>query len=208
VLGFYVTGHPLGSYAAALRRFADTTGATTEGKEGREVRVGGLVTALRELRTRKGDLMAFGTLEDLEGAFDLTIFPEPFARLGALLKANVAEAETGSPTPILVTGTLEAGETPKLLVRDVITLAGAEEKLASKLRLRVMAGEATRDRLLALRRVLKAYPGECSVTVHLTIPGESETVLALADPGGVRPVPDLLRDVDALFGRPVTELSL
>jgi DNA polymerase-3 subunit alpha len=208
VLGFYVTGHPLGSYAAALRRFADTTGATTEGKEGREVRVGGLMTALRELRTRKGDLMAFGTLEDLEGAFDLTIFPEPFARLGALLKANVAEAETGSPTPILVTGTLEAGETPKLLVRDVITLAGAEEKLASKLRLRVMAGEATRDRLLALRRVLKAYPGECSVTVHLTIPGESETVLALADPGGVRPVPDLLRDVDALFGRPVTELSL
>ncbi len=208
VLGFYVTGHPLGAYAAALRRFADTTGATTEGKEGREVRVGGLVTALRELRTRKGDLMSFGTLEDLEGAFDLTIFPEPYARYGALLKANVAEAEAGSPTPILVTGTLEAGETPKLLVRDVVTLRDAEEKLASRLRLRMRASEATRDRLTALRRVLEAYPGDCSVNVILTIEGESETVLALGEPAGVRPVPDLLRDVDALFGRPVTELSL
>jgi DNA polymerase-3 subunit alpha len=208
VLGFYVTGHPLGAFAAQLRRFADTTGATTEGKDGREVRVGGLVTALRELRTRKGDLMAFGTLEDLEGAFDLTIFPEPYARLGPILKTCVANAETGDPTPILVTGGLEAGDTPKLLVRDVITLAQAEEKLASKLRLRVMASEATRDRLTALRGVLEGYPGECSVTLHLTIPGESETVLALCAPGGVRPVADLLRDLDALFGRPVTDLSL
>ena len=152
--------------------------------------------------------MAFGTLEDLEGAFDLTIFPETYARLGPILKACVADAESGDPTPILVTGGLEAGDTPKLLVRDVITLAQAEEKLASKLRLRVMASEATRDRLTALRRVLEGYPGECSVTLHLTIPGESETVLALCAPGGVRPVAGLLRDLDALFGRPVTDLSL
>ncbi|MCC6642067.1 MAG: DNA polymerase III subunit alpha [Deltaproteobacteria bacterium] len=208
VLGFYVTGHPLGTYAAQLQRYVDTTGGATEGKVGREVRVGGLVTALRELRTRKGGLMAFGTLEDLEGAFDLTVFPEPFARLGATLKTCIADAEAGRPTPIIVTGTLEGGDTPKLIVRDVIRLAEAEEKLASKLRLRFLAAEATPDRLTALRRVLKTHPGECSVTVHLTIPGESETVLALGDCGGVRPVPDLLRDVDALFGRPVAELSL
>ena len=208
VLGFYVTGHPLGAYAAQLQRYADTTGAATEGKVGREVRVGGLVTALRELRTRKGDLMAFGTLEDLEGAFDLTVFPEPFARLGSVLKSCIAEAEAGRPVPILVTGTLEAGDTPKLLVRDVITLAEAEEKLASKLRLRVLAAEATADRLTALRRVLKSHPGDCAVAVHVTIPGESETVLELGEDDGVRPVADLLRDVDALFGRPVAEVSL
>lgn len=208
VLGFYVTGHPLGAYAAQLRRYADTTGAATEGRIGRDVRVGGLVTALRELRTRKGDLMAFGTLEDLEGSFDLTVFPEPFARLGSILKSCLAEGEAGRPLPILVTGTLEAGDTPKVLVRDIITLADAEERLASRLQLRVLATEATPDRLTALRRVLKAYPGECSVTVHLTIPGESETVLALGEGDAVRPVADLLRDVDALFGRPVAEISL
>ncbi len=208
VLGFYVTGHPLGASEAPLRRFATVTATTTEGREGREVRAGGLLAALRELRTRKGGVMAFGTLEDLEGAFELTIFPEPYARFGALLKRCLAGAEAGDPVPVLVTGTLEAGEPPKLIVRDVIALADAEEKLASKLRLRVVANEATRDRLTALRGVLSAYPGECSVTLHVTIPGESETVLALGDPGGVRPVPDLLREVDALFGRPVTDLPL
>lgn len=208
VLGFYVTGHPLGAHAAALGRYATVTSGTSEGREGREVRAGGLVTALRELRTKKGDLMAFGTLEDLEGAFDLTLFPEPWARLGSLLKTCVAEGETGSPRPLLVTGSLEKGDTPKLLVRDVVTLADAEEKLASQLALRVLAAEATRDRLVALRRVLRAYPGECGVLLHLQIPGKSETVLAVADPAGVRPVPELLREVDALFGRPVAEVTL
>ena len=44
------------------------------------MRVGGLLTRLRETRTRRGDAMAFGTLEDLEGAFELVIFAEPLRR--------------------------------------------------------------------------------------------------------------------------------
>jgi DNA polymerase-3 subunit alpha len=46
VLGFYVTGHPLAAAARQLERFTDITSATTEGREGREVRAGGLLTAL------------------------------------------------------------------------------------------------------------------------------------------------------------------
>ena len=38
------------------------------------MRAGGILTGLRETRTRRGALMAFGTLEDLEGSFDLVIF--------------------------------------------------------------------------------------------------------------------------------------
>jgi DNA polymerase-3 subunit alpha len=207
VLGFYVTGHPLDAVAGALRRFADTTAGSIEGKEGREVRVGGLLTALRETRTRRGDVMAFATLEDLEGGFDLVIFAEPYARLGSLLRGALLQ-DGSEPAPILVSGNLEAGDTPKILLRDAVSLADAEEKLASQLVLRVVAGELTRDRLLALRRVLESHPGDCSVVLRLTVPGESESVLALPDARGVRPVEALLRDVDALFGRPVTELAL
>ncbi|MBW1684101.1 MAG: DNA polymerase III subunit alpha, partial [Deltaproteobacteria bacterium] len=48
VLGFYVTGHPLSSVARRLERFVDTKSGRTENKQGREVRVGGILTALRE----------------------------------------------------------------------------------------------------------------------------------------------------------------
>ncbi len=208
VLGFYVTGHPLSAVAAELRRFADTTGGDTAGREGRDVRVGGLVTALRETRTRRGALMAFASLEDLEGSFDLVVFQEPYARVAALLKSAANADGEGGPRPLLVTGTLESGDPPKILVRDVVLLERAEEKLASSLRVRIRAEEATADRLTALRQLLEARPGECGVTLHVVIPEESETVVAIAAVRGVRPDPALRRDVDALFGRSVTEVSL
>jgi len=204
VLGFYVTGHPLGPFAAQLQRYCDTTGSQTEGKEGREVRIGGLVTALREIRTQKGKLMGFATLEDLEGAFELVLFPDVWAQFGSTIRRHHEKAEAGGAEPLLVTGTLEGGETPKVLARDVVEFEKAEERLASQLHLRILAGEATRDRMLALKKLLAEHPGECGVMVHVLIPGESETVL---EAGGVRPLESLLRDVDALFGRTVTHLQ-
>jgi DNA polymerase-3 subunit alpha len=206
VLGFYVTGHPLAVVTQQLERFTDITSATTEGREGREVRAGGLLTALRETRTRRGALMAFGTLEDLEGSFDLVIFSEPYAQYTGLLRNALAEDPESGPPPLLVAGTLEPGDSPKILVREVIALDRAEERLSSQLRVRLVADEATRDRLAALRGVLERQPGDCGVALHVVIPGQSETVLRLAAPGGVRPDAALCRDVDALFGRGVTEI--
>ena len=206
VLGFYVTGHPLAAASRQLQRFTDITSATTEGREGREVRAGGLLTSLRETRTRRGALMAFGTLEDLEGSFDLVIFSEPYAQYTGLLRSALAEDPESGPPPLLVAGTLEPGDSPKILVREVIALDRAEERLSSQLRVRLVADEVTRDRLTALRGVLERQPGDCGVALHVVIPGQSETVLRLAAPGGVRPDAALCRDVDALFGRGVTEI--
>jgi DNA polymerase III subunit alpha len=207
LLGFYVTGHPLGDVAPMLARFCDTTATSAESRVGRDVRVGGLLTALRETRTRRGQLMAFGTLEDLEGAFELVIFADPYGRFGPLLKRARQGAEEQELLPLLVTGSLEPGDPPKVLVRDVMALHEAEAKLATSLRVRVREPEVSRDRMLALRRVLEAYPGDCAVEVHIVIPGESETILAVGGVAGVRADESLLRDVADLFGRPVAEFA-
>jgi DNA polymerase-3 subunit alpha len=206
VLGFYVTGHPLSSVASAMERFVDTVSTGTEGKDGREVRVGGILTALRETRTRRGAQMAFGTLEDLEGSFDLVVFAEPFAQYGSLLREAMAEEAGTGPRPLLVSGTLEQGETAKILVRTVVDLERADERLSSRLLLRIPAGEASSDRLVALKSLLGNHPGECEVALHLVIPGESETVIALSAIR-VRPGASLRDDLLGLFGRDVTELQ-
>jgi DNA polymerase-3 subunit alpha len=208
VLGFYVTGHPLAAVAPLLQRFANVSAGETEGKDGREVRAGGIITALRETRTRRGALMAFATLEDLEGTFDLVVFAEPYAQHGSLLKAAAASEGERGPLPLLVGGDLEAGDPPKILVRDVLELERAEEKLSTQLIVRIRAEEATEDRLTALLQLLENHPGECAVTLHLVIPDESETRVAISAVRGVRPVAALRRDVDDLFGRAVTELAV
>ncbi len=208
LLGFYVTGHPLGAVAKDLARFTDTTSATSEGREGREVRVGGLLVGLRETRTRRGQRMAFGTLEDLEGTFDLVIFSEPFSQHSALLQRAKSGDEGSGPVPLVVTGTLEAGDPPKILVRDVMPLSQAEQKLTTALRVRVREAELSKDRLVALRDLLRAHAGDCAVYLHITIPGETETVLAVGGVRGVDPSQGLRRKIDTLFGRAVSETGL
>ena len=206
-----MTGHPLSSVATTLARFTDTTALTANGKGSREVRAGGLLTGLRETRTKRGQRMGFGTLEDLEGQFELVIFSEPFEQHVVLLREAKdelgADGERG-PIPLVIHGSLEEGDPPKILVRDVTRLDQAEQKLSASLRVRVQAPDVTRDRLLALKKLLGAHRGECGVYIHITIPGESETVLGVGGIRGVSPSSELCSEVDRLFGRPVTERSL
>jgi len=206
LLGFYVTGHPLAAVAPELARFTDVRAGNAAERDGREVRAGGLVTALRETRTRRGDTMAFGTLEDLEGSFDLVIFAEPYTRLRPLLRRALEPEPGAPPMPLLVSGKLEAGDPPKILVRDAVTIEEAEARFANRLRIEVLASEASTDRLLALRQALGQHPGDCPVLLAVRIPGESETLIALPDTWSVEPGDALLRELDQLFGRRVAEV--
>ncbi len=210
LLGFYVSGHPLGEVASLLRRFTDCTSGTCEDKVGREVRAGGLLTAMREILTKRGKRMGFATLEDIEGSFELVVFPDTFESFLPLLTRAKAGDEEKGPIPLLVSGNLEMaeGEGPKILVRDIIALEEAEEKLAGTLRVKMVERDINDDRLAALVQVLSNHPGDCPVIVHVLIPGESETTLSVGAVRGVRATPEMCRDVDALFGRKVTEVSL
>ena len=153
--------------------------------------------------------MGFGTLEDLEGSFELVIFANDFGRLRPLLKKAMDADSEGRPAmPLLVSGTLETLDPLRVLVRDAFDLESAESNLAAQVRIRVEESEATRDRMLALRRLLEAHAGDCGVLLHLLIPGESETIVTLPDERGVAPSDELILAVNGLFGRPVAEVDL
>jgi DNA polymerase III alpha subunit len=153
--------------------------------------------------------MGFGTLEDLEGTFELVIFSDPYALYVNLLReAGEAVGSGRGPMPLLVSGSLEESEPPKILVREIMRLEEGEQRLTTRLRLRVLESEATCDRMEALRRVLTAHPGDCEVFVHITIPGESETIVSVRGIRGVEASDVLQRDIDALFGRSVAERGL
>jgi DNA polymerase-3 subunit alpha len=153
--------------------------------------------------------MAFAQLEDLEGTFELVVFPEPFAAFGDLLKAARTRAEAGQgPVPLIVSGKLEEGDPPKILVNSVLELRDAEQKLTNALRVTVMEAELSRDKLEALRNLLRAHAGDCPAFLHILIPGESETVLSIGGIRGVDPSDTLCRELDSLIGRATAERVL
>ena len=49
-------------------------------ESGAEVLLGGILTTIKNLKTKKGDRMAVIQLEDLTGSVEAVIFPDPFQR--------------------------------------------------------------------------------------------------------------------------------
>ncbi len=68
LLGVYVTSHPLSKYEKLLKVYATAYSDTlTEFGDQSEVTMGGIIDSLKEIITKKGDKMAFVTLQDLRG---------------------------------------------------------------------------------------------------------------------------------------------
>jgi DNA polymerase III subunit alpha len=76
LLGVYVSSHPLQQMAVDLTGVITCTcGELGEAHVGRPVVLAGNVVRVNQISTKKGDRMAFVTLEDLQGQCDVVVFP-------------------------------------------------------------------------------------------------------------------------------------
>jgi DNA polymerase-3 subunit alpha len=192
-LGFYITGHPLARHAAAIKRFATCdTAALVERADKEEVKVCGIVAGLKELTTKKGDRMAFVTLEDLSGFVEMVVFPETYLAASELLKGE---------EPLLVSGTLDVGEeTVKLMATEILPLREVKERMTTRVHFRLTTPGLDAGQLTALRDIMARHRGSCEAVVHLVIPNRSETVLLLPEGLKVAASDEIMDATEKLFG--------
>ena len=192
-LGFYITGHPLARHAAAIKRFAtcDTAGLA-ERADKEEVKVCGIVSGIKEFTTKKGDRMAFVTLEDLSGFIEMVVFPEVYLAASELLK---------SEEPLLVSGSLDIGEeTCKLMATEVLSLREVKERLTKRVHFRLSTPGLDEEQLRNLKDIMERHRGHCETLIHLTIPNRSETLLRLPENLKVAASDEIMDDAERLFG--------
>jgi DNA polymerase-3 subunit alpha len=174
LIGFYVSGHPLDRYRSQLRYFAtqDTVrlGELAERGNGlapAELALAGILTGVRLLRDRKGNLMAFATLEDFAGTAECILFNEVY---------QAARELVHSDRPVLVRGTLSTkGEDDlKVIATQIVPL----EQAASQLEIRVRRErlESEPEFLEELRQLLVQNSGTTPVKICITDNG-SESCL-------------------------------
>ncbi len=88
-LGLYVSEHPLEAIRDQLRRKTDATLAELERRrDGEIVTVGGIVSALKQLTTKKGDPMVFMRLDDVLGSAEVVVFNSVYAASRELLATD------------------------------------------------------------------------------------------------------------------------
>jgi DNA polymerase-3 subunit alpha len=201
VIGFYITGHPLTRYERQLRLYAlANTQTLGEFQDGDKVSLGGMVFKTRMQTTRKGDRMAFVTLEDVQGQVEVIVFPEVYQEFGAALEAI--------DQPVLVRGVVDWGDDkPKIIADRLVPLADAAERLSPQVHIDLHTLGLTRDTLGQLKEILQASPGRSPVYLHLLFPDEREVILLSEERMQVAPSEALVQDIEVLFGQEVVHFE-
>ena len=192
-LGFFITGHPLERYKAELAQWANATVGTLAQLGEKEATIGGIVTALRLLKTKKGDRMATFVLEDLEGGAEVLVFPEAYKKAAARLADDVI---------VLVKGRAEALDEGRfrLLASDVMPLETAKLSEARYVTIRVPVGSWDKTKGERLRDILGSHKGDCPVTLEMVRPGSFAVAVAPSAYFRVRPDEVLRTEVEGLLG--------
>ena len=199
-LGFYITGHPLNRYEDVLEKFTNAdTQMLKEKKDGEALRLGGMIRSTKIIKTKKGDLMAFVTLEDLHGTVEITVFSSLYAKVYNLL---------ADENPVLVQGQLQKDEnSAKILADNIITIDKAEETWTASVHFNLDATRTDRKLLAKLSDILKNHPGSCQAYVHLVNPDKTETVIALSESVKLKVSSALTREVNGLLGYRAVETA-
>ncbi len=190
-LGVYVSEHPLQAIREQLRRKTECGLAEVEKRrDGEVVTVGGLVGAIKQLTTKKGDPMVFMRLDDLTGSTEVVVFNSVYAAARELLELD---------TVLVVKGRVDhkqEGET-KMIALEVSAFEATPER--REVTLKVDATRAPAGIVRELAGLVREYPGEIPVIVALTM-SAGEKTLQLGPDYRVKPDPDFFAEVKSLLG--------
>lgn len=115
LIGVYLSEHPLQRKLDALKSVVNATTLDLDSSmNGRGITIAGIISRLRPHTTRKGDAMAFATLEDLHGSADLLLFPSVWKQVRMDVKVDQivvvrgkVQVENDQDTPTILADSID-----------------------------------------------------------------------------------------------------
>ena len=158
--------------------------------------IGGIIGAVRSLKTRKGDRMAAFALDDPHGSIEVVAFPETFAKAAALIQTD---------SMVLVKGKFERDEeSSRLMASEIVAIEAVSEKAARQVAIRLRACRRTIGATVeAMLDVLARHKGDRKVVLELELRGGAQPLRVKADVLGqtrVKPSSQLVADLERVCG--------
>ena len=188
MLGLYVSDHPLLGAEALLRRRTDGSIAElAEFEDGAMKVFGGIITGLQRKWTKRGELMAVFTLEDLQSSCEVMVFPKTMTEHGHKLADDVC---------VCVKARVDKREeAPKLIAMEIDVFEGIGDTSQS-LRIKLAPTRLNESLIDRLKGILGEHPGDAQVFLHL---GDQQ-VLRLPDQFCVDTTNGLVGELRVLLG--------
>lgn len=157
-LGFYISGHPTENYPKLKRQLGLKT--ISEVTVGNNQQLVVYLKEIREIRTKKGEKMAFLTVNDATGEISLTIFPQLYRQIRDQIQLNQV---------YLIKGKVERSnydQALQILVEQITEPDPQEAALPNEtLFLRIPKAKDTPDIQNQIAAILKQSDGEVPVVL-------------------------------------------
>jgi DNA polymerase-3 subunit alpha len=199
-LGFYLSGHPLDKYREEIEAFSSTTlGDPSNVRPNATVRVCGIVAGVKRKIDKRGNTMAFVTLEDFTGKADCIVFSDPFQKYAQFLSPDAM---------VMVSGKGEtSGDALKILVNEVIPMEKVREKYTKSISVTVNVDQVDEGTVLELRKIMERHRGKCPCYFNVVGGGLSKNSVYWTRRLPVEPSSQFLSSVKQLLGPSAVRLQ-
>jgi len=197
-LGLYMSGHPLERFSEELKAFGAKRLAELAGSEA-DTWVGGIVSGLRPLKTKKGDRMCVFMLDDIAGSLEVVVFPETFGKHGSLVEADAM---------LLVRGKFEKDdESARIVATELLPIAALKERTTREVVIHLSGRATGRPTFEALAELLTRHRGDRRVFLELDVKSQEKPLRVRSEVAQrVRPSERLVLEVEQICGAGSVEL--
>ncbi len=169
-MGFYFSQHPLKPYEGIIRRLTPLDSQNLKETEtSDDIKVVGVVSASKEILTKKGDKMAYISLEDTKGIVEVIVFPDLFSK-------NLFLIQSGKP--LVITGTLDRSDEKNIKVKSkqIALLEDSIKNFKKAVKIKINCEAFQKTDLRKLKDILLSVKGPAKVFLEFVLNGESRAL--------------------------------
>jgi DNA polymerase-3 subunit alpha len=222
-LGFYISGHPLNKFNDKLKRLSVVAITDlAEKNENADVVIVGVIQSSKVITTKKGDAMAYLTVEDQYGNAEIVCFPDVYKEASNLFNED---------KPLIIAGQLENSEKgAKIRASKIVTIDEAVSNpaivsvapqsnqryrrkngngqpkkqefvpIVSKIEVVIDADKAKAEDIQRLKGIIMNHPGSCQLMFKIKTPDPSPHETTIVCMTSAEPTQRLKVEVEEALG--------
>jgi DNA polymerase-3 subunit alpha len=201
ITGIYLSQNPLEKYRSEIKKVSNTSISKLEAKEfkGEAVRLGGVITEFKEVKSKKGSFYGSLSFEDLSGRMKILAFKDKWEKLKHNLKLDF---------PYFVEGRLPVGDeqNSSMFLEEITELEAALKKKARRILIKVDYDRLTRAFNEELKKKIQANRDSVP---YLIVVNRSDGYRVKIDSEtgvGLKATAAMKNDIEALTGENTVEI--
>ncbi|MFN8944480.1 MAG: DNA polymerase III subunit alpha, partial [Pseudobdellovibrionaceae bacterium] len=158
----------------------------------RRVTVGGIISGLKDVITKKGTRMAFGRIEDQNGSCEIVFFPDSYAKHEAIIKQE---------KPMLIGGFLEQGENSAKIIADQVALY--DDLLKKTKTVKIDLNRFDEKEMFLIKKIISERPGSTVVHFQMKLDdlGKQLALESVGEKLSIQFDHDFINDLQGSLGR-------